>query len=272
LPSRTAPPQRGQYAPAVFSLTAVTKREASMKNRFLPLVLGLFSLMTAAQTKPPKNSFNHLTTGQVKHHREVSFSLDSLTAILYNGRFEELKKKPSGFSVEDFECEAGTIVIADVLLDQKTQRRAILTYGACPESEFYLYDRKTKGLIQSFLALRIAIEDNGTLYTSGHLGEFDLKQKYSFNGKTFVEDKQPFYYVGLKSVTLNEVKIYGYKQTTRLIAVLPKGAEIEVLVAEAPFGNKLYLVRTGFGLTGWAPLKVDQYKSVDVEGLFYNND
>jgi hypothetical protein len=251
---------------------AIILSQYSMRNWLLSFILGMFSAIAAGQTKPPKKLFDHLTTGQVKHHREVLFSLDSLTAIFYNGRFEELKKKPAGFSAGDFECEAGTIVISDVLLDQKTQRRAILTYGACPESEFYLYDRKTKGLIQSFSALHIVIHGNGTLYTSGHLGEFDLKQKYSFNGKTFVEDKQPFYYVGLKSVTLNEVKIYGDKQMTRLIAVLPKGAEIEVLVAEVPFGNKLYLVRTGFGLTGWAPLKVDQYKSVDVEGLFYNND
>ncbi len=205
-----------------------------MKNWLLLLLLGILSTIAVGQTKPPKTSFASLTTGQVNHHREVSFSLDSLTAILYNGRFEELKKKPAGFSAEDFECEAGTIVIADVLLDQKTQRRAILTYGACPESEFYLYDRKTKGLLQSFSALQIVIEDNGTLYTAGHLNEFDLKQKYSFNGKTFVEDKQPFYYVGLKSVTLNAVKIYGDKQMPRLIAFLPKGAEIEVLVAEKP--------------------------------------
>jgi hypothetical protein len=53
---------------------------------------------------------------------------------------------------------------------------------------------------------------------------------------------------------------------------LAKGHEIEELVAEKSFGNQLYLVRTGFGLTGWDPLKADQYKPVDVEGLFYNND
>ena len=243
-----------------------------MKNWLLPFVLGVLSTIAAGQTKPPKKSFDHLTTRQVKHHREASFSLDTLTAILYNGKFEELKKKPAGFSAEDFECEVGTIVIADVLLDKQTQRRAVLTYGTCPESEFYLYDRKTKGLIQSFSALHIVIQGNGALYTSGHLDEFNARHKYSFNGKTFVEDEQPFYYVGLKSVTLNEVKIYGDRQLSRVIAVLPKGAEIEVLVAEQPSRNKIYLVRTRFGVTGWAPLRVDQYKSVDVEGLFYNND
>ncbi len=232
----------------------------------------MFSMMAAGQTKHPKKQFDHLTTRQVKHHKEASFSVDSLTATIYNGTYEELKKKPAGFSAADFECEVGSILIADVLLDKKTLRRAILTYGVCPEFEFYLYDPKTKGLIQSFSALNIVVEGNGTLYTSGHLNEFNVRRKYSFNGKAFVEDKQPFYYVGLKSVTLNEVKIYGDKQLSKLIAVLPKGREIEVLVAEEPYGNKMYLVRTGFGLTGWAPLKVDQYKSVDVEGLFYNND
>ncbi|MBD0257377.1 MAG: hypothetical protein ICV83_16790 [Cytophagales bacterium] len=243
-----------------------------MKNRLLPLVLGMFSLIATGQIKTPKKPFDHLVTRQVKHHREASFSLDSLTAIIYNGKFEELDKKPAGFSATDFECEVGSVIIADVLLDKKAQRRALLTFGVCPEFEFYLYDRQTKGLIQSFSALNIVIDASGSLHTSGHLNEFDLKRKYSFNGKAFVEDKQPFYYVGLKSVTLNEVKIYGDKQLSKLIAVLPKGREIEVLIAEKPSSNKLYLVRTGFGVIGWAPLKVDQYKSVDVEGLFYNND
>jgi hypothetical protein len=66
--------------------------------------------------------------------------------------------------------------------------------------------------------------------------------------------------------------IFSVIAPRQLIAVLAKGHEIEELVAEKSFGNQLYLVRTGFGLTGWDPLKADQYKPVDVEGLFYNND
>ncbi len=132
-----------------------------MTNRLLPLILGVFSMVAAGQTKPSLSPPDHLNIRQVKNHREASFSLDSLTATIYNSKFEELKKKPAGFSAEDFECEVGAIIIADVLLDKTTQRRALLTYGVCPESEFYLYDSKTKGLIQSFSALSIFIQGNG---------------------------------------------------------------------------------------------------------------
>jgi len=87
-----------------------------------------------------------------------------------------------------------------------------------------------------------------------------------------VEVQQPYYYVGLKSRTLNTVNIYQTKDCKVLIATLPKDYEIEILLTEDPFEPSMYLVRTSFGLTGWAKLRAGMYESIDVEGLFYNND
>jgi hypothetical protein len=243
-----------------------------MRKFILTISYLTISISVLGQATPARKSFDKLVTRQVNKYEEASVTLDSATSTIYNLPFEDIKQKPKGFALEDFECEANAIIIGEVLLDNKTEKKALLTFGVCPEYEFYLYEITTKKVIQTFYALNIVIPGNGSIYTSGHLNEFNLRRKFTFDGKTFKEDKQPFYYIGLKSVTLKEVKLFSDKELTTPLAVLPAGYEVEVLLAEQPFDNKVYLIRTSYGLTGWAALKAEQYKSVDIEGLFYNND
>jgi hypothetical protein len=243
-----------------------------MRNIILTISYLTISISVLGQTTVTRKSFDKLITRQIKKYNEAAVTLDSATSTIYNLPFADIIQKPQGFTIEDFECEANAIIIAEVLLDSKTQKKALLTFGICPEYEFYLYDLDTKKAIATFSALNIIVPGNGSIYVSGHLNEFNLRRKYTYDGKTFKEDKQPFYYIGLKSVTLKEVKLYSDKELTTPLAVLSAGYEVEVLLAEQPFGNKVYLVRTSFGLTGWALLKAEQYKAVDIEGLFYNND
>ncbi|MFN3528324.1 MAG: hypothetical protein ACK417_00200 [Bacteroidia bacterium] len=236
---------------------------------FMFSTMGLFAL---AQTAEPRKSFDKLSTISVKNHIEATATFDIASSTVYNAAFTEIKSKPKGFVLEDFECEVNSIIIAEVLLDSKSNRRALLTFDVCPEYEFNLYDLESKKNLGSFNALNIVIPGNGSMYTSGHLNEFNVRRKFTLEGRSFRENDQPFYYVGLKSVTLREVKLYSDKALTTTLAVLPSGYEIEVLLAEQAFDNKIYLVRTSYGLIGWAGLKAEQYKSIDVEGLFYNND
>lgn len=243
-----------------------------MRKFILTITYLLITLSVFGQTTVPRKSFDKLSTLKITKHEEATVTFDNTTSTIYNLPFMEIKQKPKGFILEDFECESSSIIVAEVLLDSKSQKRALLTFDVCPEYEFSLYDLDTKKVIASFDALNIVISGNGSIYTSGHLNEFNLRQKFTFDGKTFKEDKQPFYYIGLKSVTLKEVKLFSDKELTTSLAVLPAGYEIEVILAEQPFDNKVYLVRTSYGLTGWAALKAEQYKSVDIEGLFYNND
>lgn len=93
------------------------------------------------------------------------------------------------------------------------------------------------------------------------------------NGK-LEQVQQPFYYVGLKSKTLNPVTIYLPKKLEKKIASLSINYDIEVVLSEKSFNSTeaLDLVKTGFGLVRWAKLKACQYEPIDVEGLIYNGD
>jgi hypothetical protein len=253
-------------------MLAVSLNKVTMRKFILTITYLTITLSVLGQTSVPRKSFDKLSTIKIKKYDEATVTLDNATSIIYNSTFIEIKQKPKSFILEDFECEANSIILADVLLDSKSQKRALLTFDVCPEYEFNLYDLETKKVIATFYALNIIVSGNGAIYTSGHLNEFNLRRKYTYDGKTFKEDKQPFFYIGLKSVTLKEVKLFSDKELTTPLAVLSAGYEIEVLLAEQPFDNKVYLVRTSFGLTGWAALKAEQYKSIDIEGLFYNND
>ena len=243
-----------------------------MKTFRLLIILKFISITAFGQTKAARKSFDQLSTQKIIKFDDATFTFDSSTSTVYNSTFSKVKSKLNNFKLEDFECEEKSIILADVLIDKNTKKRALLTFDVCPEEEFNLYDIATKKKISSFPALGIIIPGNGTVYTFGHTNEFNLRQKFKLEGSSFVEEIQPFYYIGLPSKTLREVKIHSDKELTKVIATLPANYEIEVLLAEKPFANKIYLVRTNFGLIGWAALKVDQYKSVDIEGLFYNND
>ena len=121
----------------------------------------------------------------------------------------------------------------------------------------------------------LVVPGEGMVYTRHHRNNFDARRKFRLEKDSIVEVKQPYLYVGLKSKTLREVKIYDNREKSGVIATLPAGYEIEILLAESDRtdGDKgFYLVRTGFGLCGWAELAAAQGTSVDVEGLEYRGD
>ena len=244
-----------------------------MKQKLIILTFLIINSLLYSQNIVGKKSFEKLTTFSVNYNEKIaSFTIDTSNSIIYNEKFEKISNKPKGFKLTDFECEINAIILAEVIIDKTTNRKAILTFGICPEFEFYLYDIKTKKLIGYFSALNITIPGNNAIYTSGHLSEFNVRQKFEINDYNIKEKKQPYYYVGLKSITLKSINIYTDKELTEVLAVLPKGYEVEVLLAEKSYDNRIYLVKTSFGLIGWTKLKAEQYKSVDIEGLFYNND
>jgi hypothetical protein len=96
--------------------------------------------------------------------------------------------------------------------------------------------------------LDLVMPGNGIIYVAGHTNEmFNKRRKLRLVQGELVEVDQPFYYVGLQTVTTKAIKLYGSKKKDRVVAYLPKGAKVEVLANQQDF----YLVRTPFGLAGW---------------------
>lgn len=91
---------------------------------------------------------------------------------------------------------------------------------------------------------------------------FNERRKYTYNGKQFVEVKQPYLYVGLKTTVkplgseAAPLVLYADKSQQTRVATLPVGTEIEVLLQES---SEWYLVRTSFGLVGWTKVTMGAY-------------
>jgi hypothetical protein len=184
-------------------------------------------------------------------------------------------------------CDEDTYIVLKTKLNKNVNKYHYVTFVICPSAwHFEIYKEGNGKPIDVYwngweeygkpsdhiTGYSLVIPGNGSIYTSGHVGNFNVRRKYDFADNKITEVPQPFFYVGLKSYTLRTVNIYQDKTLNKIIATLPPNNEIEILLTESPFTPSLYLVRTSFGLTGWAELSAGQYQSVDVEGLFYNND
>jgi hypothetical protein len=247
-----------------------------MNKKITLVVFGLCILLTIkSQEIKVHQSFENLVEIKLQDFDDVSIKYDPTISQIIAKKIKELETDynntfPDVYSV-DCEGEHGWVILK-TKLDRKTDKYYYITFMICPDTEFYIYEDGNKEPIDKLYALNLVVTGNGVIYTSGHMGNFNVRRKFEFSNGKFVEVEQPYYYVGLKSKTLNTVNIYQTKECKKLIATLPKNYEIEILLTDSPFTPNLYLVRTSFGLVGWAKLKSGQYESIDVEGLFYNND
>lgn len=130
--------------------------------------------------------------------------------------------------------------------------------SADPYFELYPISKKGKQGDRSVLAVgatTLYIPKGKNVYSEGWCNTmFNERRKYTHNGTGFIEAKQPYLYVGLKTTVQplgSEQKplvLYADKSKQTRVATLPVGSEIEVLLHEQ---KEWYLVRTSFGLVGW---------------------
>ncbi|MFI2741474.1 hypothetical protein ACG2LH_01930 [Zhouia sp. PK063] len=118
------------------------------------------------------------------------------------------------------------------------------------------------------------ITGSGAIYCSGGEGTFDARKKFKIINEKLVEIGQPFYYVGLNTKTLRPIKIYETVDLENELASLPIDYPVEILLSTRAFNSTkgLYLVKTKFGLIGWAELTAGQYTDVDIKDLKYIGD
>lgn len=146
----------------------------------------------------------------------------------------------------------------------------LYTPGPSVDPVFSITDKNNK-LIWAEAAEEMCINSNGTIYLSGNINKmFNQRMKFQFANGKVTEVKQPFYYVGVKGRLLKPIKLYSQKNNQgQLVATLPVGYEIEVLLSEPATSTQEYdsqsmmtnyLVRTSFGLVGWLRLtEADTY-------------
>ena len=242
-----------------------------MKKIFFKIVLAL--LLSNSVFGQTNNPFPYLTEITNSADSSVHLYVDKGNAEIINKKLKDLDEEHSLYTAND-DCESEMVLLAIAPINDTHKKYAII-YGHCPESEFHLYgaDDISK-YYGSVSGLKMYVTGNGNLYVSGHVNSnFNHKRKFSFEEDKITEVKQPYYHVGLKTKTLNPLTIYRSKHMYDEVATLPENYKIEVVLAESNHQYEgLYLIKTDFGLTGWAKIKAGQYQSIDVEGIFWNGD
>jgi hypothetical protein len=112
------------------------------------------------------------------------------------------------------------------------------------------------------------IPGDGCVYSGGHTNNmFSARALYCRKGAALQPVAQPFSYAGFQSKALRKLTLYADKQKSGIVTTIAPGGFVEVVLQD----SDLFLVRDGFGLTGWAALEISQ-QAVDIDGFFYNGD
>lgn len=148
--------------------------------------------------------------------------------------------------------------------------------GMSDDPEFSIYGKGQK-LIGHVSCVEMYINASGLVYTAGHANNmFNRRRKFQIQKDTLIEIKQPYYYVGIKGQVEKDITLYKDKKGPDIVAQLPKGYEIEVLLAEATTkdyeADYLFLVRTDFGLAGWLRLTNEDMYGGILKELFFRGD
>jgi len=112
------------------------------------------------------------------------------------------------------------------------------------------------------------IPGNGCVYSGGHTDNmFDARALYCRKDGKLQAVAQPFSYAGFQSKALRPLTLYADKQKSGIVTTIAQGGFVEVVLQDGDF----FLLRDGFGITGWAKLEQAQ-QATDIEGFFYNGD
>ncbi|HKV12658.1 MAG TPA: hypothetical protein VJ725_31220 [Thermoanaerobaculia bacterium] len=189
--------------------------------------------------------------------------------IFYDPKISQVIRKP----LNQEEADQGAPLVTRVIrtkIDRTKDEEVWIDYDEGPSEDPEIVVTRV-GAEESagyVFGLNFYIPGTGAIYASGHTDTmFDTRRKYVLEGNKLVEVKQPYYWVGLESKTLKDVALLSTKGGKEVVARLPKGSALTVVLSEEDW----YLVKTPFGLMGWLKVDVTQQAEV-IEGLFFRGD
>ena len=240
------------------------------------LIITLFFAFFCANCSQPKSNFPDLTKVAIDEPGNVFFAYDKETTRFINTSCSMLAADDPFFCNEDemFEEQLVVAKFKNKLLNDSV----VITYSSGPSADPVFVVSTAEGkAIKSFYCLEFYLNSSATIYTSGHTNNmYDRRRKYQLQSDTIVEIGQQYNYVGLEGRSLKEITLYNEMEGTEIIAQLPVGSEIEILLADGSLADFdidiTYLVKTDFGLVGWLRLSGQDAYGEIMEELFYAGD
>ncbi len=228
---------------------------------FLLVLPGIRAQKTAEKAFP---QFTWTKTG-VDNFLDSRFGYDKNTFTLVKKRCDALPQTDACYSANNDE----DFTLLGRYKNASMTESVNILYSPGPSADplFRITDARNN-VIWEYTADEMCINASGVIYTAGHSNKmFNERTKWQLSGHNVREVKQPYLYVGFKGKLLRDVKLFSQKTGGVVVATLPKGYEIEVLLSETdPQSNpdgfsslpKNYLARSAFGLVGWLRLTDDE--------------
>ncbi len=153
--------------------------------------------------------------------------------------------------------------------------RVVFTEGLSDDPEFLFYSSRGE-FIAGVSGSKLYLSSNGFFYVVGTANDFfEKKRKYHLSNGKIKEVKQPFYYIGLNTVTQKAVTLYQSKDLKEKVASLPADYNVELLLVEPDYDDHsevFVLVRTELGLVGWVKVTPYNVDEMEFKGFYYHGD
>lgn len=247
-----------------------------MKKSFPFLLILISSIITSfAQVEQNVSTFANLQTLTLANGIKVHYPKSG--CVLINKYCKDLQKNdPFYTSVDDY--DEGRILLLQMKIGVNNSETLAVLYSDGPSDDpNFIFSNNNGKQIESLSGTELYLPGNGYVYTTGHTNtSFNKKSKYYYDGNNFIEIKQPFYYIGLKTTTTKAITLYADKSQKEIVANVPINTEVEVLLAEYTqnFGGiEYFLVKTPFGLVGWIGFNTyNLIEGTPLKGIYFAGD
>jgi hypothetical protein len=258
-----------------------------MRKIFIALALFLacglcVSSMCVADEQPSAHDLSEesLRAGfpnlKIEKFGQAWVAYDPGVTTLINKRRAELPR--SHVLYFDDGLEANDVVLLETVLSGSDRYNVVFSEGPSADPMFYFIKvGATSDLPWATIAGNtVAIPHNGALYAASRFNNhFTKRQKFAYQPGGLQEVRQPYFLVGLRTRTLEAITLYASPNEKSVVAQLPAGTEIGVVLTddrEDSDSRTCFLIRTPFGLLGWAWVPSSQYKSGLIEGISWWGD
>lgn len=217
--------------------------------------------------------FDYLSKVVVDEEDGILVKYNPASTEVYNKKVSDLDPNDPFYPDEEDPGMGNVKLIKTQIKPGGSYYYVVFSWGPSADPAFIFYKQgATDKMVFSLSGERLFIPGNGNIYIDGHTNNlFNTRKKLKLVNDELVEIKQPFYYVGLKSQTMKSAKLYESEHLRNVIANLPEGYSVEVLINKP--GTDLFLVRTDFGLTGWLKLGQNAFWGNEViKGLYFAGD
>lgn len=236
-----------------------------MRNRLIPAALCLGAALALLTSEPLRaaDAFPGLKSLTLPGYEPASIHFDPAITTVINRQLNPDAPDDGDIPV---------IRVLETKLDRTSSQIWVIDYTEGPSADpEFMFTRKGAAEPAGYVtALELWLPGNGAAYAAGHADTmFDTRRKLVAKGDKVVEVAQPFYHVGLEGKALKDLVLYGAKDGKEVVANIPKGSPVTVLLAS---GEEWYLAKTAFGLVGWIRVEPWTVDASVVDGLYYAGD